>query len=115
MIAAAHAAARVRIMPPVLHPFLAAVSAAHALPSPWMVLPFVALLLSIALLPMVTKHFWEHHYPKVAVGLGLVTAAYYLFGLHNTEAVLHALTEYVAFMALIGSLYVISGGINIGV
>jgi Na+/H+ antiporter NhaD/arsenite permease-like protein len=96
-------------------PFFAAVAATHALPSPWMVLPFVALLLSIALLPMVTRHFWEHHYPKVAVGLGLITAAYYLFALHNAHAVLHALTEYVGFMALIGSLYVISGGINIRV
>jgi Na+/H+ antiporter NhaD/arsenite permease-like protein len=100
---------------PIFQPLLAAVSTQHALPNSWMVLPFVALLLSIALLPMVTKHFWEHHYPKIAVGLGLITAAYYVFGLHNTHAVLHAMTEYVAFMALIGSLYVISGGINIRV
>lgn len=102
-------------------PLLAAAAAAseashaHALPSPWMVLPFAALLLSIALMPLFAAHFWERHYAKVAVGLGLVTACYYLFMLHNSHAVLHSMTEYLSFMALVGSLFVISGGINIGV
>lgn len=80
-----------------------------------MVAPFVVLLLCIALMPLFASHFWEHHYPKVAIGLGLVTAAYYLFGLHHGAAVLHSMMEYVSFMALIGSLFVISGGINIRV
>lgn len=97
--------------------FSSASNAAHvtALPSPWMVAPFVVLLLCIALLPLFAGHFWEHHYPKVAIGLGLVTASYYLFGLHHGAAVLHSMMEYVSFMALIGSLFVISGGINIRV
>lgn len=80
-----------------------------------MVLPFVVLLLCIALMPLLAAHFWEHHYPKVAVGLGLITAAYYIFGLHHSGAVMHSMTEYVSFMALVGSLFVISGGINIRV
>jgi Na+/H+ antiporter NhaD/arsenite permease-like protein len=92
-----------------------AAAAGHALPSPWMVLPFVILLLCIALMPLLAPHFWEHHYPKVAIGLGLFTASYYLFVLHDSLSVQHAMMEYVGFMALIGSLYVISGGINIGV
>lgn len=96
--------------------FLAsATSHGNVLPKPWMVLPFVILLLCIALLPLFAAHFWEHHYPKVAVGLGLVTAAYYIFGLHHSAAVMHSMTEYVSFMALVGSLFVISGGINIRV
>lgn len=95
--------------------FFAAVSPAHALPSPWMVLPFLVLLLCIALMPLFAGHFWEHHYPKVAVGLGLITAGYFIFALHDTHAVLHSMTEYVSFMALVGSLYVISGGINLRV
>lgn len=93
----------------------ASASSVHALPTPWMVLPFVALLLCIALMPLFAGHFWEHHYPKVAVGLGFITGGYYLFALHNSHAVMHSMTEYVSFMALIGSLYVISGGINIRV
>ncbi|MDB6139419.1 MAG: Citrate transporter [Verrucomicrobiaceae bacterium] len=84
-------------------------------PSPWMVLPFALLLLCIAVAPMVVAHHWERHYPKVAVTLGLITAGYYYFGLGAGEAIAHALQEYISFMALVGSLYVISGGINIGV
>ena len=80
-----------------------------------MVLPFAVLLLCIALLPMLAGHWWEKHYPKVAVGLGLITASYYYFGLHSTTLLVHAVQEYVSFMALVGSLYVISGGINIRV
>jgi hypothetical protein len=42
-------------------------------PHPAMILPFVVMLLAIALMPFIHKHWWEHHYPKVAVGLGLIT------------------------------------------
>ncbi len=90
-------------------------TAVHALPSPWMVLPFGVLLLCIALLPLFAPKFWEHHYAKVSVGLGLITAGYFLLLLHDPHAVLHSMTEYLSFMALVGSLFVISGGINIGV
>lgn len=89
-------------------------STAVAMPPYWMVIPFALLLLSIALMPLFAAHFWEHHYPKVAVGLGLVTAIY--FGLKSDwHPLVHASHEYVSFMALVGSLFVICGGINIGV
>jgi Na+/H+ antiporter NhaD/arsenite permease-like protein len=84
-------------------------------PSPWMVLPFAALLLSIALLPQLAHAFWERHYPKVSVSLGVITALYYLVGLHAVSPVLHSLMEFISFMAMVGSLFVISGGINIRV
>ncbi|MCB1224840.1 MAG: sodium:proton antiporter [Verrucomicrobiales bacterium] len=101
----------------------AAAEAAHAtadhsassLPPMWMVAPFVILLLCIALMPLFAAHFWEHHYPKVAVALGLVTALYYGVARHDTHSLMHAAHEYVSFMALVGSLFVISGGINIRV
>lgn len=89
-------------------------STAVAMPPYWMVIPFALLLLSIALMPLFAAHFWEHHYPKVAVGLGLVTVIY--FGLKSDwHPLVHAAHEYVSFMALVGSLFVICGGINIGV
>lgn len=91
-------------------------AASHtANPNPLMVIPFALLLLCIAMGPMLAPKFWEHHYAKVAVGLGLITAGYYWFGLHNGVALAHAAQEYVSFIALVGSLYVISGGINIRV
>jgi len=89
-------------------------STTASLPPYWMLCPFVLLLLSIALMPLFAAHFWEHHYPKVAIGLGLVTAAYFCFQ-SDWQPLVHAGHEYVSFMALVGSLFVISGGINIRV
>ena len=80
-----------------------------------MVFPFVILLLCIALMPLFAGHFWEHHYPKVAIGLGLLTSCYYLLVEGDWHPLHHAAHEYVSFMALVGSLFVISGGINLRV
>lgn len=79
----------------------ASTSSGHTLPPSWTVLPFVALLLCIAVMPLFAANFWEHHYQKVALGLGLITAGYYFFILHDAPAVLHSMTEYLSFMALV--------------
>ena len=78
-----------------------------------MVTPFVGLLLAIALMPFVAKHWWEHHFHQVAIGLGLVVALYYTLVLHNPTRMLTTAVEYTGFIALIGSLFVIAGGIHI--
>lgn len=80
-----------------------------------MIAPFVALLATIAVAPLWAPAWWSRHYPKVAFGLGAVTLAYYLFGLHAHHRVLEVAHEYVSFIMLIGSLFVVSGGIHIGV
>ena len=84
-------------------------------PNPWMILPFGILLATIALAPLLAANWWARHYPKVAYALGAITLVYYLFGLQAYDRVLHAAAEYVSFIALIGSLFVVSGGIHIGV
>ncbi|MBQ8722859.1 MAG: sodium:proton antiporter [Opitutales bacterium] len=83
----------------------------------WMSVPFVLLLALIAVMPLTgkkLKHLWERFYPVVAIGLGLVVSAYYI-GLVPGGAgdVGHSLKEYISFIALVGSLFVISGGIEI--
>jgi Na+/H+ antiporter NhaD/arsenite permease-like protein len=83
----------------------------HELPQLFMVIPFVTLLLMIATGPIMYPHFWEHHYPKVAVGIGSVTALYYLAVLNDYHSLLHSLAEYLSFIALLGSLFIASGGI----
>ncbi len=80
-----------------------------------MMLPFALLLAAIALGPFLNRHWWEQHYPKVAVGLGLITTLYYILALHAPTRMLHVAHEYVSFIALIGSLFVVSGGIHIRV
>jgi Na+/H+ antiporter NhaD/arsenite permease-like protein len=82
-------------------------------PHPASILPFVALLLSIATLPLLLPTFWERHYRKVALGLGLIPVAYYVFGLQAGGRLAHVAREYGSFIALIGSLYVVAGGIHV--
>ncbi|MFO1489071.1 MAG: sodium:proton antiporter [Verrucomicrobiota bacterium] len=88
----------------------------HALElNPWMILPFGILLAAIALGPLLFPNWWLKHYAKVSFGLAAVTLTYYLGFLRAHEPVLHVAHEYVSFIALIGSLYVVSGGIHINV
>jgi Na+/H+ antiporter NhaD/arsenite permease-like protein len=84
-------------------------------PSSWSVFPFVLLLLMIATGPLFYEHFWHKSYPYIAMALALIVVLYYLFGLHNTHSPIHALAEYVQFIALLTGLYVASGGIMISV
>jgi Na+/H+ antiporter NhaD/arsenite permease-like protein len=113
----------------------------HAVPPPgyeipplWACLPFVLILIAIAVLPLIpaTLHWWESNKNRLAVSLGLalLTLLYYAFvhpmtldhatghtytGFQSVVHVLqHAvLIEYVPFIVLLFSLYVISGGISL--
>lgn len=76
------------------------------------VLPFILLLLSIAILPLVNPKWWHKNFHLVSASFALITLAYYLY-LRKNERVLHTIEEYVMFISLIGSLFVISGGILI--
>jgi Na+/H+ antiporter NhaD/arsenite permease-like protein len=82
---------------------------------PW-VLPFVLLLGCIASMPFIARHWWEHNYHRVAVGLGLIVAAYYSFFVADGRGNIgRSLAEYISFIFLLGSLFVVSGGILIRV
>ncbi len=74
--------------------------------------PFVLLLSAIALMPFILRHWWERHYPKVSVGLALGMAAYY-FARGAPLVWLHEMKEYLSFIILLGSLFLVSGGIAI--
>jgi Na+/H+ antiporter NhaD/arsenite permease-like protein len=80
-----------------------------------MILPFAALLAAIALAPLWFGGWWGRHYGKVSLGLAAMTLCYYLGGLHATHRVLETSLEYLSFICLVGSLFVISGGIHIGI
>jgi Na+/H+ antiporter NhaD/arsenite permease-like protein len=85
----------------------------------WSIVPFAVLLLLIATMPLTPpriKHLWEHYYPHIAIGLGALVAVYYLWRMPDgAHTILHTAHEYFSFIALIGSLFVISGGIHIKV
>ncbi|WP_073123789.1 sodium:proton antiporter [Reichenbachiella agariperforans] len=88
---------------------------AHHHAPAWTVIPFVLLLLMIATGPLFYEHFWHKNYPIVACVLAAIVVLYYLFILHNHHSPVHALAEYVQFIALLSGLFIASGGIMIEV
>ncbi len=81
----------------------------------WWGVPFAGVLLSIALMPLLAPALWHHHYGKIVAAWA---AAFLVpFALVHGPAVasaglLHALlAEYIPFIVLVGSLYVVAGGI----
>lgn len=79
------------------------------------VFPFVFLLASIAILPLVYKHWWEKNYICLSLGLALLIVFHYAFQLKDISPILHTALDYFSFMSLIASLFIISGGIHINV
>ena len=85
--------------------------------NPWMILPFGLLLAGMALGPVLFRPWWEKHYGKAVAALGAITVGYYLLVLPPAaaRAVAQAGRDYAAFIALVGSLFVVSGGLRITV
>jgi Na+/H+ antiporter NhaD/arsenite permease-like protein len=84
----------------------------------WTVVPFAALLLLIALLPVVAERFWHHNRNRALVVflLSAPMAGYLVWFEQQTgEPAVHALLdkvfEYVQFIVLLAALYTISGSI----
>jgi len=80
-----------------------------------MMLPFGLLLACMAGLPLQWPKWWEKHYAKVALSCSAVTVGYYVFVLPPAalQTVRHTAQDYAGFIILIGSLYVVSGGIQL--
>ncbi|HMN57565.1 MAG TPA: sodium:proton antiporter [Ottowia sp.] len=80
-------------------------------------LPFVGILLSIAVWPLVGPHFWHHHFGKIAAAWSLAFLLPFaaVFGAHTALAgLVHALVaEYIPFILLLTALFTVSGGIYI--
>jgi Na+/H+ antiporter NhaD/arsenite permease-like protein len=83
--------------------------------NPMMTIPFILLLLAIAFIPLINLHFWEKFYPVISIILGLIAVYYYLAILKNPFRMAATGMEYFGFISLIGSLFVVSGGININI
>ncbi|MGB9474812.1 MAG: sodium:proton antiporter [Candidatus Udaeobacter sp.] len=86
-----------------------------ARPNWWIVLPFVTLLVAIALAPLIAQHHWERHYHKLCVALAGIVCLYYLFVVNESARVLHAGIDYLTFMVVVGSFFVVAGGIHLRV
>jgi len=84
-----------------------------------LIAPFGLLLLLIAIMPLSppgVKHLWDKYYPHVAVGLAALVALYYVARIPAGGAIVgRTAAEYFSFICLIGSLFVVAGGIHIKV
>ncbi len=86
----------------------------------WTVVPFVLLLLAIAILPLAAGHPWESNWRKalVALAFALPVAGYLALqgsatAGRSVDALEHGVAEYGSFIILLASLYTIAGGIVI--
>jgi Na+/H+ antiporter NhaD/arsenite permease-like protein len=77
----------------------------------WGVAPFALLLLCIAVLPLAAGHWWEHNRNKALLSLILGLPVALWVGYHDLVTVAHTAHEYLAFIVLLGALFVIAGGI----
>lgn len=92
-------------------------AATRAMPPLSTAIPFIGVLLSIALCPLLTPSLW-HKYDNVilvawsVLSLWMCTTAMGQFATnHLVSAIL--MKEYIPFIILVGTLYIISGGIHI--
>ncbi|WP_144182616.1 sodium:proton antiporter [Elioraea rosea] len=85
--------------------------------SPWWTLPFVGVLLSIAVVPLVNAHFWHRFYGLVMLGwaLAFIVPAASVLGVGPVaDLLIHtALLEYVPFLLLLFALFTTAGGVHI--
>lgn len=82
----------------------------------WIV-PFIGILLSIALFPLVAPEFWHHHFGKIsafwAAAFLIPFLGVYGFELTLFEVVHVMLLEYIPFIILLLSLFTVAGGIRL--
>jgi len=76
-------------------------------------LPFVALLLAIALAPLAVPTWWHHNRNKALVALVISAPILVYLGINAPELLREKFHEYVSFIVVIGALFVITGGIHI--
>src|SRR5262245_14787994 len=76
-------------------------------PAPGWVIPFAAMLLAIAVLPLLAPRLWESNLRKLGVGAVLGLPVLFLYARHDPAALWHTAGDYLSFMALLASLFVI--------
>ncbi len=78
-------------------------------------IPFLLMLLAVAFMPFLNESWWRAHFKKVSFFLAGIVICYYLFVEHGLPRLGSIFGEYVSFIVLIGSLFVVTGGIYLRV
>jgi Na+/H+ antiporter NhaD/arsenite permease-like protein len=77
------------------------------------VLPFVFMLLAIAVFPLWIPHWWESKRNKLLVACVLGLPVLVLYVMRRPTALVGMGEEYVSFIILLAALYVVSGGVRL--
>lgn len=82
----------------------------------WTLLPFGTLVLSMATLPWVLPHFWERpSFQALVVAACALPIATFLVSTGQSGPLLHGASSYATFIATLGALYVVAGGVLVSV
>lgn len=82
-------------------------------PTIWSVIPFVLMLLAIAIVPLFAEHWWHSNKNKLIVSMVLgLPIAIYLISIGRFHDLEHQIIlDYIPFVSLLAALFYISGGI----
>jgi Na+/H+ antiporter NhaD/arsenite permease-like protein len=80
-------------------------------PPLWTAVPFIGLLLSIALLPLRAPRFWDRHRSQAFVAAFWSAPVAVFTLLRAPHELLHSVRDYASFVILLAALFVVSGGI----
>ncbi len=81
----------------------------------WLSIPFILMLLFIAIGPLLFEHWWEENKNKLLVSLALgIPTAILLIARGMEHDLIHQIVfDYIPFIVLLGGLFVITGGIHL--
>ena len=79
----------------------------------WSLAPFLLMLVSIAVLPMAASQWWESNRNKTILSVGMSLPVLMVVLPSRPQLLWHSLLDYISFLTLLGSLFVISGGIYV--
>jgi Na+/H+ antiporter NhaD/arsenite permease-like protein len=79
----------------------------------WSIIPFVVMLLSIALLPMAIPAWWDSNRNKTILSIAVSVPVLFLVIRTASDLLVHSVLDYISFISLLGALFVISGGIYV--
>ena len=81
------------------------------------VIPFACMLLSIAIMPLLAPHFWEHHFGKIsifwALAFAIPCAIVFGFPVALYELLHIILLDYIPFIILLFALFTVAGGVRL--
>ena len=81
----------------------------------WALIPFVVMLLCIAIGPLVAEHWWENNKNKLIVSLvlGVPTAIWLCLNGMSHDLMHQMIFDYVPFIILLTALFTVTGGIHL--